>query len=93
MDQGRKHTTMSEIKAPEDACRLFVTWQSNLYDGYDHAITDEEFALGGQQQYGQYAAICGTKVCLTDSFLPPGPPCPRCVALPWARTIMRPPDE
>src|SRR5262249_34919548 len=69
--------------------RLFVCWQTSIYDGHGHAITDEEFTFGDRAQQGEFDAVCGSVLRLADSFLPPGRRCPRCVAFLRAREAFR----
>ncbi|WP_027946530.1 hypothetical protein [Amycolatopsis taiwanensis] len=72
-------TAEAEKRAKPD--RLFVSWQTSIGDGFDHAITDEEFTVGHRRQRGEFEAVCGAVICLADSHSPPGPSCPRCSAL------------
>ncbi|GAA1973569.1 hypothetical protein GCM10009754_55610 [Amycolatopsis minnesotensis] len=65
--------------------RVFVTWQTSLDDGCDHAITDEKFALGSQRRRGEFEAVCGSVFCLASSHSPPGRRCACCVAFLRAR--------
>jgi hypothetical protein len=68
--------------------RLFTTWITSL-DRVDHAVTDEECAVRGQENRSVFLALCGA------GFLPgpmedePGLPCPRCTALLQARSAPR----
>lgn len=59
------------------ADRLFITWFTNIVDGDDHAVTDDEaghaFRTGTDP-----AAVCGVRVLPVPLASPPGPRCPRC---------------
>lgn len=73
--------------------RVFVTWQTSLYDGCDHAITDEEFAFGPRRRQGEFEAVCGAVFCLAGSHSPPGRRCACCVAFLRAHTSPPPPQD
>jgi hypothetical protein len=74
----------------EPAIKIFVSWQTSLYDGQSHAITDEEFAFGPGRDSGHFEAVCGHNLCMGDSFVPPGKRCRSCVLLLRAQSSMRP---
>jgi hypothetical protein len=77
----------------EQTGKLFVSWQTSLYDGQSHAITDEEFTFGDGQACGQFEAVCGHTLSLADSFEAPGRRCRTCVAFLRARASMRSPQQ
>jgi hypothetical protein len=84
---------MSKSGRTELAGDLYVTWSRCLTDDHDHAVTDEEFARGVRQQYGQFAALCGHRLLIASSLMPPGPPCVRCRAYLAARATLRNANE
>lgn len=63
------------------APRLLVTWHRCVIDGFDHAVTDEEFTWGASRLQGRYGGVCGHLVAVDSMLLPPAPPCPRCRAV------------
>lgn len=69
---------------------VYVTWQTSAYDGYRHAITDEEFTFGPGRQAGHFEAVCGHNMCMGDSFEAPGQRCQQCVRFIRAKASMRP---
>lgn len=75
------------------AAGFFVVWQTSADDGYQHAITDEEFTFGKGTTEGRFEAVCGHYMVLADSFKAPGRFCPRCVVFVRARMSMRPLDQ
>lgn len=81
---------MLETGADQSTGPLFVTWQTNLHDGYAHAITDEALAADRRTTTDELEAVCCARVCLAGSFSPPGPTCPRCLAFLRARATPRP---
>jgi hypothetical protein len=80
---------MSGSSRTEQAGDLYVTWSRCLADNHDHAVTDEEFARGVHQQNGQFSALCGHRLLIASSLMPPGPPCGRCRAYLAARATLR----
>lgn len=84
---------MPETGADQSTGPLFVTWQTNLHDGYAHAITDEALAADRRTTTDELEAVCCARVCLADSFSPPGPTCRRCLAFLRARATLRPLDQ
>jgi len=70
--------------------RLWVTWMTCAYDGLEHAISDEAFALAYDQGIGAYHAVCGHLVVPQALISPPGRRCGECLAvlherLSWTR--------
>lgn len=61
-----------------DAQRLFVAWYRCVRDGYEHAVTDEEFAVRFRQHEGCCRAVCGHDVTMDSVLAAPGATCPRC---------------
>jgi hypothetical protein len=64
--------------------KIFTAWMTTR-DGFDHAVTDEEF----HDNRPEPEAVCGTVVELAAMEAPPGPRCPRCVAFLAARQSIR----
>ena len=58
-----------------------VTWFTCEFDGAEHAISDENMAIGFSMGAGRYRALCGTTVCVSSLACPPGSRCPSCEAI------------
>jgi hypothetical protein len=56
----------------------FMTWFTCAFDRTDHAISDDNMAIGFSVGAGRYAALCGTTVCVSSLMSPPGRRCPSC---------------
>lgn len=56
----------------------FVTWFTCGFEHIDHAISDEDMAIGLSVGAGQYAALCGRTVCVASLVCPPGRRCYSC---------------
>lgn len=56
---------------------LWTTWHTDIGDGFDHAVTDEDMCAGD----GRYLAVCGNTVTPGSMADPRGPACPVC----WGR--------
>jgi hypothetical protein len=61
-----------KIRAP------LVTWVTCGLDRSDHAISDDDMAVGLAMGAGRYAALCGNTVCAASLMCPPGRRCPLC---------------
>ncbi len=59
----------------------FMTWFTCEFDRTDHAISDDNMAIGFSVGAGRYAALCGTTVCVSSLMSPPGRRCPSCEAI------------
>jgi hypothetical protein len=59
----------------------FMTWFTCESDRTDHAISDDNMAIGFSTGAGRYAAVCGTTVCVSSLMSPPGRRCPSCEAI------------
>lgn len=57
--------------------RLYSTWFTSTADGYEHAVTDDEFARS-RRAGGEPASLCGHRVLLVPLTVPPGPHCRGC---------------
>jgi hypothetical protein len=68
--------------------RLWVVWITGVSDGADHAVTDEDMAVGMRAGKGLYLAMCGASVLVASLTAPPGRMCTRCVAR--LRDLVRP---
>lgn len=68
--------------------KLFVTWHRNMRDRLVHAITDEEFAYGTCNSYGDRQAVCGTYVSV--GHLSGGDTCPCCLAVIHVHQVVKP---
>jgi hypothetical protein len=79
---------MSKSGRTDLAGDLYVTWSRCVADNHDHAVTDEEFARGVRGQRGQFSALCGHRLLIASSLMPPGPPCARCRAYLAARATL-----
>lgn len=88
---GRVPRAASPTLPAENA--LYVTWSRCLEDDHDHAVTDEEFARGVQRQRGEFSALCGHRLLIASSLIPPGPPCARCCAYIAALAILSDSEE
>lgn len=83
---------MPETGIHPASTRLFTGWHTSASDGYSHAVTDENFAVGAQQ--GKFEAICGLVIWLAASVAPCGRDCPRCATLAQAHIARyRPPAD
>lgn len=69
--------------------RVWTIWVTSIVDNADHAVTDEEMAVGP----GTYAAVCGATVVPPSMADPPRPCCRRCVAFLRARMSLRDLDQ
>lgn len=58
-----------------------MTWFTCEFDRTDHAISDDNMAIGFSVGAGRYAALCGTTVCVSSLMSPPGRRCPSCEAI------------
>ncbi len=58
-----------------------MTWFTCKFDRTDHAISDDNMAIGFSFGAGRYAALCGTTVCVSSLMSPPGRRCPSCEAI------------
>lgn len=58
-----------------------MTWFTCEFDRADHAISDDNMAIGFSVGAGRYAALCGTTVCVSSLMSPPGRRCPSCEAI------------
>ncbi len=67
---GKMHEP--KIRAP------VVTWVTCGLDRSDHAISDDDMALGLVMGAGRYAALCGNTVCAASLMSPPGRRCRSC---------------
>lgn len=68
----------------EAAEQLFTAWMTSTTDGYDHAVTDEEFTAHRPEP----EAVCGAVLYLAPMEQAPGSRCPRCVAFLEARATL-----
>lgn len=82
---------MTTGKNETKTSRLYVTWYRCMTDDRDHAVTDEDFAQGIQQQEGRYNAVCGHRLLISSVLAPPAPPCTRCLA--YLKAPQRPTDN
>jgi hypothetical protein len=73
-DTRRENRAESGMSSAVTA-RFWFIWMTTV-DGRDHAVTDEEMAVG----HGVYRAVCTMRVLPEPLVAPPGPRCPRCVA-------------
>ncbi|MDT7594942.1 MAG: hypothetical protein QOJ06_488 [Pseudonocardiales bacterium] len=55
-----------------------VMWVTCGLDRRDHAISDDDMAVGLSMGAGRYAALCGNTVCAASLMCPPGRRCPAC---------------
>ncbi len=55
-----------------------VFWFTCDLDRMDHAISDDDMAVGLSMGAGRYAAVCGSTVCAASLMCPPGRRCPSC---------------
>lgn len=69
---------MSEGRRRVASHGLYVTWHRCVVDGFDHAVTDEEFAKRGARPAGCRRAVCGHMLMMGSALAPPGPPCESC---------------
>ena len=69
--------TQSTSNTPSASRRLFITWCTSIADGFDHAVTDEEFV----ENRSEPTALCGASVQWGPMELPPGRPCTACLAV------------
>lgn len=58
-----------------------MTWFTCEFDRADHAISDDNMAIGFSVGAGRYAALCGITVCVSSLMSPPGRRCPSCEAI------------
>lgn len=58
-----------------------LTWFTCALDRTDHAISDDNMAIGFSVGAGRYAALCGTTVYVSSLVCPPGRRCPSCEAI------------
>lgn len=62
--------------------RVHVIWVTCLTDGRDHAVTDEEMAVGMTPARdggtGDYRTLCGENIVPAPMVCEPRPPCHRC---------------
>lgn len=65
------------MNEPRTRAKL-VTWFTCEFDRTDHAISDDNIAVGFSAGAGRYAALCGTTVCVTSLLCPPGRRCLSC---------------
>lgn len=58
-----------------------VAWFTCEFDHTDHAVSDDNMAIGFSVGAGRYAALCGATVCVSPLVCPPGRRCPSCEAI------------
>lgn len=58
-----------------------MTWFTCEFDRTDHAISDDNMAIGFSVGAGRYAALCGTTVCVSSLMSPPGRRCLSCESI------------
>lgn len=68
------------MNQPRTRAKL-MTWFTCEFDRTDHAISDDNMAIGFSVGAGRYAALCGTTVCVSSLMSPPGRRCPSCEAI------------
>ncbi|WP_153033863.1 hypothetical protein [Amycolatopsis sp. YIM 10] len=78
-----------ERQRPGYAGGLYVSWHRCVVDGYDHAVTDEQFAAGRSERLGRYESVCGHVVDVAPMLWSPGEPCTRCLLYLEARDGLR----
>jgi hypothetical protein len=59
----------------------FVTWFTCGFESIDHAISEDDIAIGIAAGSGRYTALCGATVCVASMTCPPGRRCPSCEAV------------
>lgn len=79
---------MHDMLRPGTTVGIYVTWHRSEVDGLDHAVTDEEFARGRDDDLGQYEGLCGHVLLPFSMLVPPGRPCGRCKAYLSARSTL-----
>lgn len=79
---------MRDVLRPDVAAGTYVTWHRSEVDGLDHAVTDEAFARGRDDDLGRYEGLCGHVVLPFSMLVPPGRPCDRCKAYLSARSTL-----
>jgi len=58
----------------------FVMWCTCGFEHIDHAISDDDMAIGMSMVAGRYTALCGATVSVASMICPPGRRCPSCEA-------------
>ncbi len=58
----------------------FVMWFTCGFDNIDHAIKDDDMAMGISAGSGQYMALCGATINAASMICPPGRRCSPCEA-------------
>lgn len=58
----------------------FLMWFTCGFEHIDHAIKDDDMAIGISAGAGRYTALCGATVNVASMICPPGRRCPSCEA-------------
>jgi hypothetical protein len=58
----------------------FLMWFTSGFEHIDHAIKDDDMALGISAGTGRYTALCGATVHAASMICPPGRRCAACEA-------------
>jgi hypothetical protein len=58
----------------------FLMWFTCGCENIDHAINDDDMAMGISAGAGRYTALCGAIVNVASMICPPGRRCPACEA-------------
>jgi hypothetical protein len=58
----------------------FLMWFTCGFEHIDHAIKDDDMAIGISAGTGRYTALCGATVNVASMICPPGRRCPSCEA-------------
>lgn len=56
----------------------FLMWFTCGFEHIDHAIKDDDMAVGISAGAGRYTALCGATVNVASMICPPGRRCPSC---------------
>jgi hypothetical protein len=68
----------------------FLMWFTCGFENIDHAINDDDMAIGISAGAGRYTALCGATVDVASMICPPGRRCAACEAA--VRRVERPPQ-
>lgn len=74
---------MAELTGADDESRRgLVLPVTSAHDGLEHLVAEDMMTIGNA---GRYTGLCGRRVWAAVLACPPGPPCPGCIAVRYAR--------